>query len=111
MENCTKIEHCLCCIKENILFIDFGEQPPANSYHTKNEKFYIFNGKIKILLKNILTNKRYEVLQNSKDSKVFRSIPGWAHALKNLTSNIIYGVVWSNEIFNKKKPDTIKELL
>jgi len=87
-------------------------QTRGNHYHhTKNEKFYIFNGKIKILLKNILTNKRYEVIQNSKDSKVFRSIPGWAHTLKNLTSNTIYGVVWSNEIFNKKKPDTIKELL
>jgi UDP-2-acetamido-2,6-beta-L-arabino-hexul-4-ose reductase len=77
-------------------------------HHTKNEKFLIFNGKIKILFKNVLTNDRFSKIIEANNNKIFKSIPGWAHKIKNLTSNKIYGLVWANELLNVSKPDTIK---
>ena len=35
--NYELIPSCLCCNKENKLFLDLKEQPLANNYHTKDE--------------------------------------------------------------------------
>ncbi len=80
-------------------------------HHTKNERFLIINGKVKVFFKNVLNNKMISKIIDTKKNRVFRSIPGWAHKIQNITSDKIYGVVWANELLNIKKPDTIKILL
>jgi dTDP-4-dehydrorhamnose 3,5-epimerase-like enzyme len=66
------------------------------------------NGKVRITFKNVITNKIIIKIINAQRSCVFKSIPGWAHKIQNITKNKIYGVVWVNELLNLKKPDTIK---
>ena len=80
-------------------------------HHTKNERFIIMNGKVKVFFKNVLNNKVITKIIDVKKNRVFRSIPGWAHKIQNITSDKIYGVVWANELLNINKPDTIKILL
>ena len=80
-------------------------------HHTKNERFIIINGKVKVFFKNVLNNKIITKIIDTKKNRVFRSIPGWAHKIQNITKNKIYGVVWANELLNINKPDTIKILL
>ena len=77
-------------------------------HHTKNERFLILNGKVKVFFKNILNNNLITKIIDAKKNRIFRSIPGWAHKIQNVTSDKIYGVVWANELLNSKKPDTIK---
>ncbi len=78
-------------------------------YHqTKNEVFLILKGRVKILFKHILTKKKYSFTIDANDNIIFKSIPGWAHSIKNITSNDVLGIIWANEIFNFNKPDTVK---
>jgi UDP-2-acetamido-2,6-beta-L-arabino-hexul-4-ose reductase len=77
-------------------------------HHTKNERFLIMNGKVKLTFKNVLTNQKITKIINAQKNCVFKSIPGWAHKIKNISKNKIYGVIWANELLNLKKPDTIK---
>ena len=37
IEDCQIISRCLCCKNKNTLFLDLGEQPLANNYHTIDE--------------------------------------------------------------------------
>ena len=46
---------------------------------------------------------------SGKNLKLFHSIPGWTHTIKNVGNNESVGIVWANEIFNKNKADTYYE--
>jgi UDP-2-acetamido-2,6-beta-L-arabino-hexul-4-ose reductase len=80
----------------------------GNHYHnTKNEKFFIISGKAKFIHKNINTKKNIYFTCSDKSHVVIESIPGWAHNIKNVGREDLKVLLWSSEIFNKKKPDTI----
>ena len=92
----------------SIFSINPNKTRGGHFHHTKNERFLIMNGKVRITFKNVITNKIIIKIINAQRSCVFKSIPGWAHKIQNITKNKIYGVVWVNELLNLKKPDTIK---
>ena len=75
--------------------------------HTrKAEKFLILQGKAQYstldLSKNSLNNK----IISDKDNLVIQTIPGVAHKIKNIGKKNLIVLVWANEVFNKKDPDT-----
>ena len=77
-------------------------------YHnTKVEKFFITDGKVIFDFYNINTKKKFSIKVNSKDLVVLETIPGHAHSIRNMEKKISKGIIWSNEVFDKKKPDTI----
>ena len=77
-------------------------------YHnTKFEKFLVVNGKVEFKFKHILKKKIFKILCNEKKMEIVNSIPGWIHSLKNIGKRKAQVFVWSNEVFNVKKPDTI----
>ncbi len=77
-------------------------------YHnTKTEKFFIVSGKAKFSFKNIVTQESVQILSNANTPKIIDTIPGWAHSVKNIGSQMLIGVIWANEIFDKKNSDTI----
>ncbi len=76
-------------------------------YHnSKVEKFLIIKGYAKIIFKNVVSKKHFSKKISEKNLVVFYSIPGWIHTIKNVGNSEIVGIVWANEIFNKKKTDT-----
>ena len=77
-------------------------------HHLKSEKFFIISGKVKISFKNILTKKKFSINLSYKDKKVIETIPGYAHSIKNTGEEIAQVIVWANEEFNLKSPDTYK---
>lgn len=77
-------------------------------HHLKTEKFFIIRGKVKISFKNILTKKKFSINLSHKDKKVIETIPGYAHSIKNTGEEIAQVIVWANEEFNPKSPDTYK---
>ena len=81
----------------------------GNHYHnTKNEKFCVIKGKGVIKLRNILDNKIISYYVSDKKMKVIDIPPGYAHSIKNLTGGDgeMILLIWANEIFDRKNPDT-----
>jgi len=95
---------------------DFGQisffsilprQVRGNHYHnTKTEKFVVIAGKVRFNFINIINKKRFSILAVENTNLVVNTIPGWAHNLENIGNKVAKVLVWSNEILNKKKPDT-----
>ena len=56
---------------------------------------------------NIITNENYELYSSGEKPQVVESSPGWAHNITNIGNNQMIVMLWANEIFNTKYPDTI----
>ena len=81
----------------------------GNHFHiTKVERFYPLKGKGKIVFKKIDENKINVINFNANYPEVIETIPGTAHKIVNTSSNEIFMLIWSNEIYSPKKPDTHK---
>ena len=81
----------------------------GNHYHnTKNEKFCVIKGEAVIKLRNILDDKVIPYYVSDKKIEVVDVPPGYTHSIENLTegnSEMIL-LIWANEIFDPKNPDT-----
>jgi UDP-2-acetamido-2,6-beta-L-arabino-hexul-4-ose reductase len=76
-------------------------------HHSKSEKFLVLQGEAKFLFRHIISNEKYEIITNSKELKVIETVPGWSHNITNIGKEEIIVMLWANEIFDPKKPDTI----
>ena len=79
----------------------------GNHFHmTKVEKFFILSGQGTFLFENIISGEKKTFSITANNRQIVESIPGWAHNIKNTGKNDLIVILWSNEIFNKAKPDT-----
>ncbi len=78
-------------------------------HHSKIEKFLVISGKVKFKLKHILSDKEVEIIVDEKDNKIVDMIPGWAHKIENVGDDVAKVMIWANEIFDPKSPDTIQK--
>jgi len=81
----------------------------GNHYHnTKNEKFCVIKGKAVIKLRNILNDKIIFYYTSDKKIEVVDIPPGYTHSIENLTDGDgeMILLIWANEIFDPKNPDT-----
>lgn len=85
--------------------INKNQKRGGHFHHTKVEKFLLLDGKIKFTMQKIDENKKINFILDDHD-KVIESIPGYSHTLQNIGNKIAKLLVWSNEIYDKKKPDT-----
>ena len=75
-------------------------------HHSKTEKFLIINGVACFKFVNLITSEKYEIIVNSNNPEIVETIPGWSHSITNIGKEELIAMLWSNEIFNPKKPDT-----
>ena len=84
------------------------KQIRGNHYHnTKTEKFLVIAGKVRFNFINIINKKRFYISADDNINLVINTIPGWAHNIENIGNKMAKVLVWANEIFDEKKPDTI----
>ena len=76
-------------------------------HHTKTEKFLIIKGSARFGFKHILTNETFELSCSDQEYKIVETIPGWAHDITNVGDDDLIVMLWSNEVFDAQKPDTI----
>ena len=85
-------------------------------HHTTNEKFVVVHGHGLIQLRRVGTDKNgnaypvvgYEV--SGENIRVVEMIPGYTHNIINLSdTEELVTVMWANESFDPKKPDTYFE--
>ena len=76
-------------------------------HHSKSEKFIILKGKARFKFRHLVTDEKFEIFASSDELKVIETIPGWVHDITNVGENEMIVMLWANEIFNRKEPDTI----
>ena len=76
-------------------------------YHnTKTEKFLVLKGNALFKFRNLNTGKVLEIKTEGKSPRIVDTIPGWAHDVTNVGSEEMLVMLWANEVFDPKKPDT-----
>ena len=75
-------------------------------HHTKTEKFLVIRGQALFKFKNLLTEEYFELLTDDKTLKVVDTIPGWTHNITNVGEEEMLVMLWANEVFDQKNPDT-----
>jgi UDP-2-acetamido-2,6-beta-L-arabino-hexul-4-ose reductase len=81
----------------------------GNHYHnTKNEKFCVIQGKAVIKLRKVLDDKIISYYVSGKKTEIIDIPPGYTHSIENLTGGDgeMILLIWANEIFDPKNPDT-----
>ncbi|MAG44578.1 hypothetical protein CL633_01685 [bacterium] len=83
----------------------------GNHYHKrKKEYFCVISGKAKIKLRNRKTNQIKEYYVFGDKPRLIEMKTGWTHNIKNIgRKKEMQLLVWVNEIFNPKNPDTFYE--
>jgi UDP-2-acetamido-2,6-beta-L-arabino-hexul-4-ose reductase len=76
-------------------------------HHTKTEKFLVIKGSARFCFRHVLTNETYEVLTSGDISCVVETVPGWTHDITNVGDDEMVVMLWANEIFDRKNPDTV----
>jgi UDP-2-acetamido-2,6-beta-L-arabino-hexul-4-ose reductase len=54
-----------------------------------------------------LTNETFELSCSDQAYQIVETIPGWAHDITNVGDDDLIVMLWSNEVFDAHKPDTI----
>jgi len=75
-------------------------------HHTKSEKFLVIKGKARFGFRQIETGETYEYFTRGNSPEVVETIPGWAHDITNIGDDEMIVLLWANEIFDRKYPDT-----
>jgi len=76
-------------------------------HHTKNEKFLVLKGDARFKFKHIVTGEEYELTTSEQVRTIVETIPGWTHDITNIGTEDLIVMLWANEIFDRKKPDTV----
>ena len=84
-----------------------GEIRGNHFHNTKIEKFLVVQGKAEFNMRNLHNEKVYKFILDGNTPELINSIPGFVHNIKNIGKEKLIVFVWANEIYNKKKPDTI----
>lgn len=75
-------------------------------HHTKNEKFLVVSGEGVIRLRKIGSEIIIEYHVSGEKMEVVEIPPGYTHNIENLGSGDLVTVMWANESYDPKRPDT-----
>jgi UDP-2-acetamido-2,6-beta-L-arabino-hexul-4-ose reductase len=76
-------------------------------HHTKTEKFLVIRGTARFGFRHIETGETYSCETSAAVPQVVETIPGWSHDITNIGADEMIVMLWANEIFDRKKPDTV----
>ena len=76
-------------------------------HHTKTEKFLVIRGSARFKFRHIITGETHEVVTHAEHPQVVDTIPGWSHDITNIGDEEMLVMLWANEVFDRKLPDTV----
>ena len=76
-------------------------------HHTKTEKFLVVKGTASFRFRNLLDDNTIELKVSDEVPEIVDTIPGWVHEITNIGREELIVMLWANEIFDPKRPDTI----
>lgn len=82
----------------------------GNHYHTRKiERFCVVEGKAKIRLRDRKTGEIKEYSVSGATPEIVDMPIHWTHNITNIGNNEMKLLVWVNEVFDPKDPDTYRE--
>lgn len=84
-----------------------GVTRDGHYHHTKNEKFLLIKGIANYRFREIITGEQYDITVDAREFKIIETVPGWAHDITNIGNEELIVMLWANEIFDRKVPDTL----
>lgn len=75
-------------------------------HHTKNEKFLVVSGEGLIRFRKIDSEEIIEYRVSGEKLEVVDIPIGYVHNIQNIGKSDMVTIMWANEAFNSKKPDT-----
>ena len=79
----------------------------GNHYHnTKNEKFLVIKGKALIELRDLFSKEIIQYNVDGDDLEIVEMIPGYTHNITNTGDEEMVLLIWANENYDSKAPDT-----
>ena len=76
-------------------------------HHSKTEKFLVVKGNARFGFRHILTNETYHLDVSGDLPSVVETVPGWAHNVTNIGTDEMIVLLWANEVFDARRPDTV----
>jgi UDP-2-acetamido-2,6-beta-L-arabino-hexul-4-ose reductase len=76
-------------------------------HHSKTEKFLVVKGTARFRFRHIITNETFELVIEGDAARIVETVPGWAHNITNIGSDEIVVMLWANEVYDPRHPDTI----
>lgn len=76
-------------------------------HHTKNEKFLVVSGTGVIRFRKVDSDEVIEYFVSGEKLEVIDIPVGYTHNIENLGTTDMVTIMWCNECFDPKKPDTI----
>lgn len=80
-------------------------------HHKKIEKFLVIAGSARFRFRHILTDEEFSIDTSGKTSTIVETVPGWVHDITNIGDDKLIVMLWTNEIFDHDKPDTIASII
>jgi UDP-2-acetamido-2,6-beta-L-arabino-hexul-4-ose reductase len=76
-------------------------------HHCKTEKFLVIKGKARFGFRHIVSNEVCEIFTDGDTPEVVETVPGWSHDVTNVGDDELVVMLWANENFDVKAPDTV----
>lgn len=76
-------------------------------HHTKTEKFLVVQGRARFGFRQVITGERHEIDVDAAVPRVVEMVPGWAHNVTNIGDEEMVVLLWANEVFDSRRPDTV----
>lgn len=76
-------------------------------HHSKTEKFLVIKGVARFGFRELRTGQLYEIVVRGGDGRIVETIPGWAHDVTNVGHDELVVMLWANEVYDRRRPDTI----
>jgi len=76
-------------------------------HHSKTEKFLVIRGDARFRFRHVQSGESHELRTSGANPVIVETIPGWTHDITNVGADELIVMLWANEIFNRRRPDTI----
>ena len=84
----------------------------ANHYHKKmNEWYCVIQGKMHLVLKDMKTGEKKDVILSEDDLKIIKISPGVAHGFKNVGDGMLFVLMYIDRPFDPNDTDTFIEVV
>ena len=84
----------------------------ANHYHKKmNEWYCVIKGKMHLVLKDMKSGEKKEVVLDEDDLKIIRITPWIAHGFKNISNDMLIVLMYIDRPFDPDDTDTFPEVV
>jgi UDP-2-acetamido-2,6-beta-L-arabino-hexul-4-ose reductase len=75
-------------------------------HHSKTEKFLVIKGHARFKFRHMQTGQMHELTTTGEKSEIVETVPGWTHDITNIGTDEMIVMLWTNEVFDRARPDT-----